>query len=103
MRSKDSRSSWVVMVMHNSLRRFRLRRVEDESGVSGTGVVALGVQFPDGAVVFEWLNDQNESVDTSQNGLTLKQAPDGIEDTIEVHGHGGKTVVEWIDEPANDT
>ena len=39
-------------------RRFRLVREEDESGVSGTGVVAVGVEFPSGAVVFEWLNDR---------------------------------------------
>lgn len=79
------------------LRRFKLVRVEDESGVSGTGTVAVGVQFPDGAVAFEWLNEQNESIDATQNGLTLKQAPDGIEDTIEIHGHGGKTKIGWID------
>lgn len=80
------------------LRRFKLVRTEDESGVSGTGIVAVGVQFPDGAVVFEWLNEQNPDLDASQNGLTVKQAPDGVEDTIAIHGHDGRTQIEWIDE-----
>lgn len=80
------------------LRRFELVRVEDESGVSGTGTVAVGVQFSDGAVAFEWLNEQKEALDATQNGLTIKQAPDGMDDLIEIHGHGGKTKVEWIDE-----
>lgn len=80
------------------LRRFKLVRTEDASGVSGTGTVAVGVQFPDGAVVFEWLNEQNETLDATQNGLTMKQAPDGIEDTIAIHGHEGRTKIEWIDE-----
>jgi len=36
-------------------RTFVLHRDEDVSGVSGTGVVAEGVVFSDGAVVVRWL------------------------------------------------
>ena len=78
-------------------RRFRLVRDEDETGVSGTGVVAVGVEFPSGAVVFEWRNDRNDDLRTTSNGLSVKPGPDGVEDTEEVHGHGGRTRVEWID------
>jgi len=78
-------------------RRFRLVRDEDETGVSGTGVVAVGVEFPSGAVVFEWRNDRNDDLRTTSNGLSVKPGPDGIPDTEEVHGHGGRTRVEWID------
>jgi hypothetical protein len=45
-------------------RRFQLIRYEDESGVSGTGVVAVGVEFPSGYVQMEWLNTQNDRVQT---------------------------------------
>lgn len=36
-------------------RRFHLRRMKDDTGVSGTGVVAQGVRFMDGTVVVRWL------------------------------------------------
>jgi len=80
-------------------RRFRLVRDEDESGVSGTGVVAVGVEFPSGAAVFEWLNDSNPDLSTDANGLSFKPGPNGVEDTREVHGHGGRTRVEFVDPP----
>lgn len=38
-------------------RRFRLIRHHDVSGVSGTGPVAEGVQFTDGAVALRWYGD----------------------------------------------
>lgn len=80
-------------------RRFRLVRDEDESGVSGTGVVAVGIEFPSGAAVLEWLNDENDDLQTTANGLSLKPAPNGVEDTIAVHGHGGRTRVVYVDPP----
>lgn len=36
------------------MRTFTLERVNDESGVSGTGVVLEGVEFADGRVVIRW-------------------------------------------------
>jgi len=78
------------------LKRFRLVRTEDESGVSGTGVVAVGVEFPSGYCEMEWLNGENDRVQTEQNGLA--SYPGGVDDLIEVHGHEGRTTVEWIDE-----
>lgn len=68
------------------VRRFVLQRHSDPSGVSGTGVVALGVEFPDGAVTLRW------------PGLNPSTACWGsIEAVLAVHGHGGQTVVEWVD------
>ncbi|QLG30189.1 hypothetical protein HUG10_20665 (plasmid) [Halorarum halophilum] len=78
-------------------RRFILWRREDESGVSGTGPVAVGVQFPDGAVAIEWLNEQNPRVDTARNGWALYPSVEGIADAEKVHGHGGRTIIVWID------
>lgn len=59
---------------------FHLVRDEDESGVSGTGRVAVGVVFPDGTVALRW------------NTATASTAVyDSLEDVITIHGHGGKT------------
>lgn len=60
-------------------KRFELVRTEDVSGTSGTGVVATGVEYPNG-------------------GFSFKPAPDGVKATEIIHGHGGRTVVEYIDE-----
>ena len=46
------------------IRRFDLIREEDESGVSGTGVVAVGIEFPNGYVELQWLNDDGMAVDS---------------------------------------
>lgn len=67
-------------------KRFYLHRKEDETGISGEGFVAHGVQFEDGRVALRWRTA------TASTGLY-----DSIEDVIEIHGHGGRTEVEWID------
>jgi len=63
---------------------FRLVRHKDPTGVSGTGVVAHGVQFPSGRVVLEW----RPPVDS----ITLHR---NMEDVHKIHCHGGDTTVEW--------
>lgn len=68
------------------LRRFRLKRLEDESGVSGTGYVAEGVKFSDGQCVITWLTDTRS--------IGIYHSP---VEMMHIHGHGGKTVIEWID------
>ncbi len=68
-------------------RRFRLVRHEDETGTSGIGVVVEGVQFTDGTVVLRWL--------TNTTSIAIYAS---IDDVIAIHGHGGKTVVVWLDE-----
>ena len=78
-------------------RRFKLVRNEDYSGVSGEGVVATGVAYPDGAVHMQWRNSENDGLETDSNGCAFKPAPDGVEATIEVHGHEGRTELRWVD------
>ena len=78
-------------------RRFELVRHEDNTGTSGTGVVAVGVEYPDGAVHMQWLNDRNDDLDTKSNGVAFKPAPDGVEATVEIHGHEGRTEVRFVD------
>lgn len=70
-----------------AFRRFQLRRAEDVSGVSGIGVVVQGVQFDDGACVIRWVGDVASTVHH-----------DSIQNVVTVHGHEGRTVVEWLDE-----
>ncbi|WP_330633752.1 hypothetical protein [Halocatena halophila] len=80
-----------------AIRRFELVRHKDNTGTSGTGVVAVGVEYPDGAVHMQWQNDGNDDLATSSNGVAFKPAPDGIEATREIHGHSGRTEVRFID------
>ena len=66
------------------IKEFFLQRNEDESGISGTGIVARGVVLPSGQVVIEWLTFTS-SINIYHN----------IQQVEEVHGHGGKTVLVW--------
>jgi hypothetical protein len=68
------------------MRRFVLNRREDETGISGTGTVAAGVRFPDGKVALRWLT-----------ATASTAVYDSVDDVTEIHGHGGKTVIEWLD------
>lgn len=67
------------------MRLFELHRLEDETGISGTGRVAEGVQFSDGSCAMRWL--------TSVASTAIYNS---IEDVEAIHGHGGKTIVAWI-------
>lgn len=71
------------------MRQFLLVRYEDETGISGVGVVASGVRFHDGAVAVRW---RSETPSTAVYR--------SVEDVEAIHGHGGKTLIEWIDPDA---
>jgi hypothetical protein len=68
------------------VRRFHLRRVIDETGISGTGLVTDGIEFDDGSVIMKW--------NTATTSLALYKS---IEDVVTIHGHEGKTVVEYTE------
>lgn len=68
------------------MRTFYLKREIDISGMSGTGRVAEGIVFDDGSVAVRWLTQYHTT-----------ELSDNIETVIAVHGHGGMTVIEWID------
>lgn len=78
-------------------RRFVMYRPKDKSGVSGEGIVTIGIETPSGTAIVEWLNDLNNQLGTTSNGFAVKPGPDGIDDLIEVHGHEGGTVVVYLD------
>ncbi len=66
---------------------FQMRRTEDETGVSGIGIVAEGVEFDNGKVALTWLANPL---------LTSVAVYDRMDDLILIHGHGGKTTIEVI-------
>ncbi len=76
-------------MMQSRFQRFRLNRVKDRSGISGTGTVAEGVEFSTGQCVLCWLRETssgNGSIATYQS----------IDHVVKVHGHAGDTRVEWL-------
>lgn len=72
-----------------SARAFVLQRDVDETGVSGTGIVAEGVEFSDGTVALRWTSEWPTSVVFHDRGM---------DSVNHVHGHGGKTRVVNIPE-----
>lgn len=68
------------------MRRFRLLRSYDVSGVSGTGTVAVGVEFGDGVVVIRWLGEHPSTV-----------VWEDVDAAMAVHGHNGSTEIVWVD------
>lgn len=71
--------------------RFILRRLVDATGISGTGQIADGVEFDDGTCILRW-NTAHRST-----GVYACHA-----DMMQIHGHNGQTVCEWIDAPPTE-
>ena len=69
---------------------FELVRDEDETGVSGTGVVASGIIWQDGKCAMHW-----------HTAHTSTTTYDSLEDLIAIHGHNGKTRVQIDVSPAH--
>jgi hypothetical protein len=63
------------------MEKFWLWRRKDKGGVSGTGLVAEGVQFTDGTTVLRWRTPTPGTVLYAKFG-----------DMIAIHGHGDQTV-----------
>lgn len=68
-------------------RIFQLERLEDVSGMSGTGIVAEGTQYHDGQCTLSWFGHFH----------SLEIHP-SIEQLEYLHGHGGRTKVVWLTE-----
>jgi hypothetical protein len=62
------------------IRKFHLERNEDVSGLSGTGIVAVGVIYPSGLCVMEWCTP-----------LKSVGHYNSIADLEALHGHEGRT------------
>lgn len=72
------------------MRRFRLVRLEDPSGISGTGPVAEGIVFSDDTVALRWCGQWPSTAVWENLPLVLA-----------VHGHNGLTIVDWLDKGAS--
>jgi len=62
---------------------FWLYRKVDDSGVSGTGYVAVGTVLPSGKTVLEWIIGDYRSIEIH----------DKLENVLEIHGHGNHTTI----------
>ena len=69
------------------MRRFFLVRDVDESGCSGTGLVAQGLEFDSGRAVMEWL--------VPPCSLNIFAS---VEELVSIHGHCGKSKVKYVDD-----
>ena len=78
-----------------TMRRFNLIRDVDESGVSGTGTVAEGVQFSNGRCALTWLTQQHQINGDNWSSVGVYAS---IEAVDLVHGHGGLTRIVFEDE-----
>ena len=67
-----------------SMTKFWLNRLEDESGVSGTGKVAEGIIFSNGKVAMSWLTE-----------YTSVAIYDDLQTLQRIHGHNGKTIIQY--------
>ncbi len=67
-------------------RRFVLQRLEDVTGISGTGIVAEGVEFSTRECAIRW---------TTHTWSVVFYMD--IESVEKIHGHGGSTKIVWID------
>lgn len=65
------------------MRTFRLERDHDVSGVSGTGVVAEGIEFADGHCAVRWITGEHRST----------VVWDSVASVEAIHGHNGATRV----------
>jgi hypothetical protein len=68
------------------LKTFKLERKVDVSGVSGCGIVALGVMFSDGQCALHW--------EGSHSSINIYHS---LEDLLFVHSHNGASVVVFDD------
>lgn len=86
LNSEPNASSQLKRSSDNEIRRFVLNRSEDFSGISGTGVVAEGLEFSDGSCVLRW-RTKYSSTCIYKSILELEH----------IHGHEGRTKVVFID------
>lgn len=68
------------------MRRFLINRINDVSGTSGLGIICEGCVFTDDTVAVRWLGEY-------QSTVVWKN----LDDCLHIMGHGGNTVIVWVD------
>lgn len=79
------------------MRRFRVVRDVDVTGISGTGVVAEGVEFTDGTAVMRWLDAGVSDTSRARGVRPTTVLHESVASIEALHGHNGATRVEWVD------
>lgn len=74
-------------------RVFQVVRDVDVTGVSGTGVVADGCEFPDGTTVVRWREVTGPNYDRGVRATTVVFP--NVQAVEALHGHNGATHIEW--------
>jgi hypothetical protein len=70
------------------IRTFYLNRITDISGMSGTGIIAVGSVYPNGEAHMLWVS--------FKSSFELHKSVDAL---MDIHGHNGATVLVWGDPP----
>lgn len=70
------------------MKTFELHRIEDATGISGTGIIAQGVVFDDGTCALRWL--------TTSRSTSIY---DDLKTLDRIHGHNGKTKIVYTGAP----
>ena len=81
----QNQSQTLIFYETMIMKIFYLNRLEDESGISGTGRVAQGFIFDNGKVALTWLSDHPS--------ITIY---DNIGEVHAIHSHDGKTEIEML-------
>jgi hypothetical protein len=77
-------------------RTFKLIRLQDLTGTSGTGVVAQGETQADGRTIMRWIVDA-KLADGSKRRIQTTTHYETWQDVVLLHGHAGRTVLKWDD------
>lgn len=78
-------------------RTFWVQRDEDMSGMSGTGIVADGVQFPDGTTAVRWRELPKDAPNYVRGVRATTVVFPNVEAVEALHGHNGATHLVWHD------
>lgn len=78
-------------MMSFKIKPFYLKRHTDVNGLSGTGIVAVGVVYPNGKAHMQWISFKSSF-----------EMHDSVESLIDIHGHHGATELIWGDPPCDD-
>lgn len=70
------------------MKNFELHRIVDETGISGTGIIAEGTIFADGTCALRWKTDAKSTA-----------VYDDLKTLERIHGHQGKTKVVYVGAP----
>jgi hypothetical protein len=73
------------------IKTFYLNRITDISGMSGTGIIAVGVVYPNGEAHMLWTS--------FKSSFELHKSVDAL---LDIHGHNGATQLIWGDPPCSD-